>query len=325
MYRDNAGPEWRRAEMRQTGEGQWSAGIPLRSGATTLTEFFVQLVDGAGNVGVSTNKGGQFTTEQTDPGGEGIAFELTPAPPEDGFYRESPRITIAGLDKEEGAQVTVDDGKPFRYEGAFTVKGDGVHEIRARSDSGGTAVTFVAIDTTPPTVVGSVSPSANDAGWRKPPVTVSWTCSDGLSGVVSCPEPTTLRSDGAGQSASATVTDKAGNSTSAKVDGINIDATPPDTKVNNVLILAPGRPLTGSASDGLSGATKVTVAYRPILLGAPSTVEGTLTCDQARRSCTWSAPAPSTLGLYSVTATAVDAAGNPDPTPASVLLTISLG
>ncbi|WP_460526606.1 virginiamycin B lyase family protein [Flindersiella endophytica] len=401
MYRDDAGSEWRRAEMQQTADGQWSAGIPLRPGATTLTEFFVQLADGAGNVGVSTNKGGQFTTESTEPGGEGIGFELTPAPPDGGFYRDSPRITIAGLDKGEGAQVTVDGGRPFRYDGPFTVKGDGVHVIRARTDSGKSAIIYVAIDTTPPTITGSAAPAANDSGWRKPPVTVTWTCADGLagvtscpeptvlqsdgagqsasasvtdkagntakatvdginidgtppaitgsatpeaneagwrkspvtvtwtcsdslSGVASCPEPTVLQSDGAGQSASASVTDKAGNTAKATVDGINIDGTPPDTKVNNALILAAGRPLTGSASDGLSGVSKLTVQYRPIVLGAPATVSATLTCDQARRSCTWSAPAPTTLGLYSVTATATDAAGNPDPTPASVLLTISI-
>src|SRR5207248_2943487 len=80
---------------------------------------------------------------------------------------------------------------------------------------------------TPPTITGAASPAANAAGWNNTDVTVSFVCSDTLSGVASCAGPTTLSSDGAAQSVTGTASDNAGNTASATVTGINIDKTPP--------------------------------------------------------------------------------------------------
>ena len=71
--------------------------------------------------------------------------------------------------------------------------------------------TTVRIDKPPPTISGAV-PAANANGWFNAPVTVSWSCADVTSGVASCPAPTTLSSDGAGQSASGLAVDAADNS-----------------------------------------------------------------------------------------------------------------
>jgi hypothetical protein len=72
------------------------------------------------------------------------------------------------------------------------------------------------IDKTAPTIGGSV-PAANGNGWYNAPVTVTWSCSDGLSGVASCQPATTLSSDGAAQSATGSATDVAGNGATAHV------------------------------------------------------------------------------------------------------------
>src|SRR5207302_11271650 len=73
----------------------------------------------------------------------------------------------------------------------------------------------VNIDTKPPTVSGQVSPAPNSAGWLNTPAIVGWSCSDGFngSGVIDCPPPQTVATDGAGQTFCATVHDAAGNAT----------------------------------------------------------------------------------------------------------------
>ena len=85
----------------------------------------------------------------------------------------------------------------------------------------------VKIDTTTPTIVGSRTPGPNVNGWNNTDVTVSFSCSDELSGINSCSAPTTLSGEGAGQSVTGTAVDQAGNTASATVGDINIDKTIP--------------------------------------------------------------------------------------------------
>lgn len=82
------------------------------------------------------------------------------------------------------------------------------------------------VDTTPPQISFTAGP-ANAAGWYNGDVTISFTCTDGLSGVASCTDPITLSGDGAGQSAAGTAVDRAGNSAGITVSDINIDKTEP--------------------------------------------------------------------------------------------------
>ncbi|MDH7488985.1 MAG: hypothetical protein QHH80_05705 [Anaerolineae bacterium] len=111
-------------------------------------------------------------------------------------------------------------------------------------------------DATPPTITGSRSPGPNAYGWNNTDVTVSFTCSDGLSGVDVCPADVVLSGEGAGQWATGTATDKAGNSASATVSDINIDKTPP---VLTIVVPEPydvkplGTAFNFSATDALSG------------------------------------------------------------------------
>ena len=88
-------------------------------------------------------------------------------------------------------------------------------------------VAGIDIDLTNPTISGSRMPVANGAGWNNTDVTVSFACTDGLSGVASCPADQTVSSEGANQSVSGTAFDVADNSASTTVTGISIDKTKP--------------------------------------------------------------------------------------------------
>lgn len=84
----------------------------------------------------------------------------------------------------------------------------------------------VNVDQTAPTIMADVSGSANGAGWRNQEPTVRFTCSDALSGVPACPDPVVV-GEGAGQTVTRTVKDRAGNTASATVSALNVDLTPP--------------------------------------------------------------------------------------------------
>ncbi|HLB88315.1 MAG TPA: hypothetical protein VJK29_11745 [Terriglobales bacterium] len=117
---------------------------------------------------------------------------------------------------------------------SFTVSTEGITTITFfGADNGGNVeapkTIVIRLDKTPPTITSSRTPSPNINGWNNANVTVSFQCSDSLSGlaVVSPPAPTILSSEGANESVSGTCQDLAGNSASATLGGINIDKTPP--------------------------------------------------------------------------------------------------
>ncbi|MDP9444376.1 MAG: PxKF domain-containing protein [Actinomycetota bacterium] len=124
----------------------------------------------------------------------------------------------------------------------------------------------VSIDKTAPTATAHADREPNDAGWYADDVTVSFRCSDALSGVTSCPAAETL-GEGADQNVSGTARDAAGNTAGARVSGIDVDKTAP--------LLSGSAPrgwhtgdvtVTWTASDALSGLAG------PV--PAPSTVTG---------------------------------------------------
>ena len=117
----------------------------------------------------------------------------------------------------------------------------------------------INIDLTRPDASASAAPGPNSNGWNNAAVTVTFSGTDNLSGLDFCTAPEELDSEGSGQSASGTCTDKAGNvSDQATAAGINIDLTKPDASAS----AAPGPNLNGwnktnvtvsfSGTDGLS-------------------------------------------------------------------------
>jgi hypothetical protein len=127
------------------------------------------------------------------------------------------------------------------------------------TSTGGTNSQSVTImrDATAPTASASASPAPNVYGWNNTNVTVSFSGNDSLSGIESCAAAVTLSSEGAGQSASGTCTDLAGNvSASAMANGINIDKTAPSLYPSvspNPVYVGGSATATPNASDSLSG------------------------------------------------------------------------
>jgi RHS repeat-associated protein len=146
-----------------------------------------------------------------------------------------------------------------------TVSKEGANQIitgTAVDKAGNTASTSITInlDKTPPVVVSQSAPAANSANWNNTAVTVSFVCSDALSGVATCSSPVTLTNEGANQIVSGTAVDKAGNQASTTAT-INIDKTPPvisiATPANNTIVSTPALQVTGTVTDALSGVASV--------------------------------------------------------------------
>ncbi len=156
------------------------------------------------------------------------------------------------------------------------------------------SVQITVVDTTAPTIVfDRHTPAANGAGWNNTAVTIEWACSDAGSGPLQSTVSRSLATDGAGQSATGTCTDHAGNAASDTRSGINIDRTPPA-----IVIAQPanggsfglGQPAVSSYSctDALSG---VASCAGPVTSGAPLNT--------------------ATVGASAFTVNAIDVAGNP--------------
>ena len=131
------------------------------------------------------------------------------------------------------------------------------------TSTGGTASQSVTVkrDATPPAVIAIRSPGANSNGWNNTNVVVTASGTDSMSGIETCTS-STLSAEGAGQMATVNCADKAGNSASVIMGGINIDKTAPVTTAtlsptpngegwNNTNVS-----VTLAAADNLSGVAK---------------------------------------------------------------------
>ncbi len=86
----------------------------------------------------------------------------------------------------------------------------------------------ISVDLTAPVVTASRSPDTNADGWNQGAVTVTFACTDNLSGVDVAPvSPQVVSTGGSDQTRTGTCTDKAGNSASNTVSNINIDLSRP--------------------------------------------------------------------------------------------------
>jgi len=85
----------------------------------------------------------------------------------------------------------------------------------------------IMLDKTPPAVTATSNPGSTSLGWNDTDVTVTFSGKDSLSGVSSCTAPVTLTNNGAGQIATGSCTDNAGNTSAPVAMSVNIDKTIP--------------------------------------------------------------------------------------------------
>ncbi len=198
------------------------SGIAVCPGPITVGEGANQTVTGVAtdNAGNSSSVVITLSVDKTNPT---IAAAVSSAPNAAGWNNAPVTVTFACMDGLSGVQscsapVTLNTDGPNQV-----VTGTAVDN----ADNTSSVSVTLNIDQTAPTITYTLSSSANSAGWYNVPVTVTFHCSDALSGVANCPVPIILSSDGTNQSVSGTVTDVAGNTTSVTASGINIDSALP--------------------------------------------------------------------------------------------------
>jgi hypothetical protein len=277
------------------------------SGIDTCSDPVTLSSDGANQTvtGTAVDKAGNSAsvtaTINLDKTAPVINSTASPAPNINGWNNTDVTISYTCSDSLSGID-TCSSPATLSSEGA-NQQATGTATDKAGNSSTTTAT--VNIDKTAPTITASVSPAPNSDGWNNSDVTVSFACSDSLSGIDICPSPITL-TEGAGQIITGTATDKAGNTASASVM-VNVDKTAPTVSnlswVANPLQQGQNTTLMATVSDSLSGVKAVSYSLNG---GAPRP----MTYDPV--SGNWIVTFGSGLpaNTYNITVTATDIADN---------------
>lgn len=231
-----------------------------------------------------------------------INYSIAPAANNYGWRNSDTTVSFTCDDSISGI-ASCSDPVTLSSEGANqTVTG-------TATDNAGNSASVTAtvnIDKTAPTIGYSLSPSANSNGWNNSDVTVTYTCSDSLSGVATCSSPITLTGEGANQIVEGTATDKADNTASAAAL-VSIDRTAPVVSTLswsvNPVQQGQNTTLLASASDSLSGVASLSYSING---GTPQPMFYDPISGQ------WIVTFGSSLGAntYNITVYATDNAGN---------------
>ncbi len=230
----------------------------------------------------ATSAGGtasESVTVQRDATAPTATATRTPDANANGWNNSDVTVTFAGSDSLSGiascdAAVVLGEGAGQSASGTCTDNAGNVSAPATVSD--------INVDETAPSATATRTPDADANGWNNSDVTVTFAGSDSLSGIASCDAAVVL-GEGAGQSASGTCTDLAGNvSAPATVSDINVDETAPVVTVTGVsdgaTYIVGGAPEAGcTTADGLSGVA--TDAVATVTGGPLGSV--TVTCDGA--------------------------------------------
>jgi hypothetical protein len=234
LFRTDAGNAWNSVPLAVISSGRLGAGGALPAGATQITETMVFVYDVNGNVAFSNRKVVGYSFQPIPLVAGEPKLTLSPAPPASGYYTAPPTVALdPGNHTGANFEYSIDNGGWQAYSAPFTVNAptEGEHIVRVRASDGSSAFNRFAVDTQGPSVTASATTAPNAQGWYTGPVTVHFDCADAVSGVASCPADKTISTEGANQSATGTATDRAGQSGSGGVDGINIDSTKPTITV----------------------------------------------------------------------------------------------
>ncbi|MES2971111.1 MAG: hypothetical protein V4702_02195 [Patescibacteria group bacterium] len=145
----------------------------------------------------------------------------------------------------------------------------------------------LSIDKTAPTITATITSAPNSSGWNKDEVTVTFACTDLLSGIDFCPAPFTVSNDTASQTVSGSAIDKAGNTANASVV-VKIDKTVPTITA----FVVPASNLNGWNNNDVT----VTFTCNDVLSGIDSCSSPITVSGEANNQA--------------ITGTAVDNAGN---------------
>lgn len=206
------------------------SGVATCTGPQTVsTEGLAQSVTGTvrDNAGNTASDPATVSIDKTKPV---ITVDPLPAPNANGWYGDDVTATYTAGDALSGVK-TQDTAHTF---GEGANQSDTATATDAAGNSASVTTPTINVDKTAPTITGTVISAPNGNGWFSGDVTVHWTCDDNLSGVVACPADSVVTGEGSDRSASASVTDKAGHTATATVDGIKIDRSKPSTSATGV-------------------------------------------------------------------------------------------
>jgi choice-of-anchor C domain-containing protein len=187
------------------------------SGIASCTAPVTVAAEGTTTVdGTAKDNAGNSATAAVPVNIDKTAPTATATPSASGWSNTDVTVTFACSDSLSGV-ASCPGPETVSAEGTTTVDGT------VKDNAGNVAVTWatVHIDKSAPAIAAVASAS----GWSNTDVTVSFVCSDSLSGVASCPAPVTVRAEGI-STVTGTATDNAGNSASTSMT-VRIDKTAP--------------------------------------------------------------------------------------------------
>jgi hypothetical protein len=242
-----------------------------------IAQNVAQDAAGNGNLAAATFS---RTSDRTAPS---ITAQRTPAANAFGWNNTDVTASYTASDALSG----LDASSPATGSFTFTAEGSGQsHTFTVTDRAGNTATATVGsvnIDRTAPVVSAAVAPAANAQGWHNTDVTVTFSGSDGLSGIDACQAPSVLSTEGAGQSASGGCTDKAGNTASATASGINIDKTAPTISTSR----APAANAAGWNNTDVVASYTASDALAGLAADSPADGTHTFTAEGAAQSHTF--------------------------------------
>ena len=221
---------------------------PNGDGLVTIDVAASAASDAAGNSNeVATQR--SFVSDRTAP-----AITLTPSVAKNANGWNNTDVTVSYSVVEANIDALASDSA----DDVLTASGTASATVTDLAGNSTTVSYSTLIDKVAPTLTASRDISANGNGWNNSDVTVTFEASDDLSGGVSS-SAAQVFSDGFDQTASATVTDLAGNSTTVSIEHISVDKVAPTLTASRDLVANNNGwnnsdvTVTFEASDALSG------------------------------------------------------------------------
>ncbi len=225
------GAGWNKGDVTVTWTGADTGGSGVKS-ITPATDSVTSDGTITKTATVTDNVGNTATgaplTVKLDKTAPTITGSRTPTANANGWNNTDVTVSFTGSDATSGVKTST---APT----TLSTSGTGQSVTGTATDNAdNTATTTVGdinIDKVAPTLSGKPTTAPNAAGWYTGDVTVAWTASDALSGT-SNPASSTIGGEGTALTASATATDKAGNTSgSVQSPAVKIDRTAPNTTV----------------------------------------------------------------------------------------------